>query len=280
MTFPNDFWMHPKVAPLSVEAKWAFVEMNGYSRMQDLDGRIPEVMAHRLWDPATLALLVSSHPEKPLVVVSDGAYVIRDYAQHQQTTDAREKLSQARSEAGRAGRAKQLAGKGQTPAGQESGQVPGQSWAESESETELETKRSPSNEGDPSLSEPDGSDSGFSADVHRLCDLLADLIRLNGNKVGTVGKVWWTACDRLVRIDGYTPQQVEWVMRWSQANEFWQGNVLSMPKLREKFDQLKTRAMAEAASKTASAAPRQTAARRNLGTVAHFQEKKRLELDQ
>ncbi|MBF4613768.1 hypothetical protein [Curtobacterium sp. VKM Ac-1376] len=85
----------------------------------------------------------------------------------------------------------------------------------------------------------------FSDDVIYLCDLLAELIRANGNKVGTVGVTWWSAGDRLMRLDGYTREQVEWVMRWSQTDEFWQGNILSMPKLREKFDTLKTRALAE-----------------------------------
>lgn len=135
MTFPNDFWMHPKVAPLSVEAKWTFVEMNGYSRMQDLDGDIPESMAERLWDPSRLAELVESHPERPLVLHRDGLYVIRDYARHQQTTSERDELREKRSKAGAAGRAKQLSGKAAASAGQ----VPGQIRTETETETEITT---------------------------------------------------------------------------------------------------------------------------------------------
>lgn len=132
MTFPNDFWMHPKVAPLSVDAKWTFVEMNGYSRMQDLDGRIPTVMALRLWSPDALGELVASHTERPLVVLDGDTYVIRDYDKHQQTTADRDGLSQVRAAAGRKGRAKQLQGKPQA----KSGQVPGQIRAETETETE------------------------------------------------------------------------------------------------------------------------------------------------
>jgi hypothetical protein len=132
MTFPNDFWMHPKVAPLPIEAKWTFVEMNGYSRMQDLDGRIPGVMAERLWSPDVLAVLVGSHPDRPLVVREGEDYVIRDYAEHQQTTAERDELSRKRSAAGARGRAKQLSGND----GASVGQVPGQIWAETETETE------------------------------------------------------------------------------------------------------------------------------------------------
>ena len=138
MTFPNDFWMHPKIAPLSVEAKWAFVEMNGYSRMQDLDGRIPAVMMHRMWTAEVVAELVGSHDERPLMFHDSAAdvYVIRDYAQHQQTTADREELSEKRSIAGKAGRAKQLADN----SGASVGQVSGQNWAETETETETETR--------------------------------------------------------------------------------------------------------------------------------------------
>ncbi len=148
MTFPNDFWMHPKVALLSVDAKWTFVEMNGYSRMQDLDGSIPAAMAERLWKVDALGELIGSHAERPLVVRDGDLYVIRDYAEHQQTTASREDLSRKRSEAGSRGRAQQLADKARASAGQ----VPGQIWAETESETETNTssstkKRAPTDRG-------------------------------------------------------------------------------------------------------------------------------------
>jgi hypothetical protein len=33
------------------------------------------------------------------------------------------------------------------------------------------------------------------------------------------------------------------MIRWCQADEFWRGNILSMPKLREKYDQLRLKAL-------------------------------------
>ena len=98
------------------------------------------------------------------------------------------------------------------------------------------------------LSDPSGSDAEPSADVLYLCTLLADLVHSNGHKA-TVSKQWHQACDRLLRIDGYTPAQVEFVMRWSQQDEFWLPNIRSMPKLREKFDVLKTRAQQESSKR-------------------------------
>lgn len=103
MTFPNDFHRHPKVARLSVEARWAFVEMNGEARLADNDGIFPEGDAEFMWGRELLAELVASHPTRPLVVHGDGTYRIRDYADHQQTRAEREELRAKRSEAGRKG---------------------------------------------------------------------------------------------------------------------------------------------------------------------------------
>jgi hypothetical protein len=93
MTFPNDFPWHPKVSRLPADVKWTFVEMNGFSRMNDLDGRIPVVDAEFMWEQRLLDALVSSHPVRPLVLLEGNDYVIRDYAEHQQTKADRERLA-------------------------------------------------------------------------------------------------------------------------------------------------------------------------------------------
>ena len=99
-------------------------------------------------------------------------------------------------------------------------------------------------------------------DAEALSHYLADRIRTNGNKVRTVGKRWHDAMDRLIRIDGYTPEQIRQVIDWSQGNEFWAPNILSAPKLREKFDTLKGQMLNE---RNRSQRPeRMTAADRNL----------------
>lgn len=94
MTFPNDFPWHYKVQRLPVEAKWAFVEMNGYSRMNDLDGVIPAEDADFMWTREVMDQLVASHPSRPLVVRQGENYVLRDYGEHQQTKAERERLAE------------------------------------------------------------------------------------------------------------------------------------------------------------------------------------------
>jgi hypothetical protein len=75
----------------------------------------------------------------------------------------------------------------------------------------------------------------------RLCVLLADLVEANGAKRPSIGERWRDACRLMLDRDGRSAAQVEAVMRWASADDFWRSNILSMPKLREKFDQLSLR---------------------------------------
>lgn len=102
MTFPIDLHRHPKIARLSVPARWTFVEMNGEARLAENDGRFPIEEAEFLWEPAALLELVASHPTRPLVVRTSDEYVIRDYAEHQFTKADRDELREKRAKAGRA----------------------------------------------------------------------------------------------------------------------------------------------------------------------------------
>ena len=79
-----------------------------------------------------------------------------------------------------------------------------------------------------------------SPDVARLCDLLASLIRSRDPKAkcNPTGKAWTDAIRLLIDADGRDPVEIERIIRWCQADGFWQRNILSAPKLREKFTQL------------------------------------------
>lgn len=93
----------------------------------------------------------------------------------------------------------------------------------------------------------DALPSKYSPDVVRLCTLLAEKVAANGHKVGIVGATWWAACDRLIRLDEYSADQVEWMIGWATADEFWAANIRSMPTLREKFSTLVLQAKRQAA---------------------------------
>lgn len=75
-------------------------------------------------------------------------------------------------------------------------------------------------------------------DVERLCARLADRVAANGVKRPNPNKQWRDAARLLMDKDGHTEAQVAWVIDWATSDDFWRTNILSMPKLREKFDQL------------------------------------------
>lgn len=79
-------------------------------------------------------------------------------------------------------------------------------------------------------------------DVERLCSLLADCIEANGSKRPTISKRWRNEARLLIDRDGRTPEQIAWLIQWSQRDPFWRANVLSMPKLRQQFDTLRLQA--------------------------------------
>ncbi|MBM4149895.1 MAG: hypothetical protein FJ224_12765 [Lentisphaerae bacterium] len=73
----------------------------------------------------------------------------------------------------------------------------------------------------------------------RLSGLLLDLIlaRKPDFKRPKLER-WAQVVDRMMRLDHRTPERIEAVIRWSQADDFWQNNILSAEKLRKQFDQL------------------------------------------
>lgn len=84
-------------------------------------------------------------------------------------------------------------------------------------------------------------------DVLELCNHLADRIEANGSKRPNVTQRWLDSCRLLVDADGKTPEQVHSAIDWCQADEFWRANVLSMPTLRAKYEQLRLAAQRGAA---------------------------------
>ncbi|PMQ21644.1 hypothetical protein CIK84_08970 [Glutamicibacter arilaitensis] len=79
-------------------------------------------------------------------------------------------------------------------------------------------------------------------DVEALCSRLADRIAANGSKRPTITKRWRDSARLMLDTDGRTLADVMAAIDWSQQDAFWQSNILSMPKLREKFDTLRLQA--------------------------------------
>jgi hypothetical protein len=77
------------------------------------------------------------------------------------------------------------------------------------------------------------------SDEFRLAELLFNLIReRNPTHKKPNLQMWASIIDKMIRLDSRKADDIDAVIKWSQADLFWQNNVLSTQKLREKFDQL------------------------------------------
>lgn len=151
MTFPIDFWQHPKIAPLSDASFRVFVEINGYSRTHNLDGRVPMKVAHKLWDQDAIAELLRNHEHRPSLSIDGDVYVIWNYSEHQETKatiEAREAKNRANgAKGGRPSKTQTEPNRNPVGFDSETQTEPNanpnrtQPKAESESESEIETSR-------------------------------------------------------------------------------------------------------------------------------------------
>lgn len=79
----------------------------------------------------------------------------------------------------------------------------------------------------------------FSEEDLELANHLLELIRKNTPTFKEPNIENWADHIRLMRErDNRTPQQIKFVIDWSQKDSFWSANILSTKKLREKFDTL------------------------------------------
>lgn len=76
-------------------------------------------------------------------------------------------------------------------------------------------------------------------DVERLCQHLSDRIVDNGTVRPPITKRWRDAARLMLDKEGRTEDQIHAAIDWCQSDGFWKANILSMPKLREKYDQLR-----------------------------------------
>ena len=242
---------HPKVEALSDRAFRVLIDLWCWCSRTLSDGVIPEAV----WLKRTGTAKVRKELLASLVDVVDGEYVMHDYLAHQRSRAQVEELKAKRAEAGRkGGRAR--------AANQASGEASAQASATANG------KHSGSKIQPPTTTDTDNSGTTFLRtsdeprrdDVERVCEHLADAIEANGSKRPHISEKWRTEARRLIDLDGRTPDQIVRAIDWCQADTFWRGNVMSMPKLREKYDQLRLAAERE----QRSADPRADVLRREM----------------
>lgn len=100
----------------------------------------------------------------------------------------------------------------------------------------------------PSTSEADASDQESARDdVQALCEHLSS--RLTENDVKhSIGKGWHDAARLLIDRDRRDLDEARRLIDWATSDSFWRTNILSMPKFREKYDQLRLKAQEKGTS--------------------------------
>ena len=261
----NPYIDHPKVLAAGPLASYLNLAAILWSNRNTTDGFVPAAQVYRLvdWDGvAEVADGVTSNAGEAYVSANrvdawrlarvlvdvdlwdetpDGFW-IHDYLDYQRSAEQISALRAARQAAGKQG-------------GRPTGTKAKANGKQTESKSEPIGQRTEDKE----------KSKLFSSDVEKSCCLLADLVEGNGTKRPNITTRWREAADRLLRIDGHDADHVEQVMRWALADQFWQSNILSMPKLREKFDQLALKMKAGDAGTALRAIPT-----RHAGDLSRF----------
>lgn len=125
-------------------------------------------------------------------------------------------------------------------------------------------------------SHPATSTNDVRDDVMSLCRLLSDLMVSNGDKEPRITQSWLDAARLMLDKDGRSHEASERLLRWALDDSFWKANIQSMPKFRDKFDQLRH----DANRKLEQKQPRLSAAQRAASLVGTFGIPDRLALEE
>jgi hypothetical protein len=159
MTLPIDMHRHPKMLRLPPEVRWTFVEMNGEARLAGNDGVFAAEDAEFMW---------------PREHRQDDTYVIREFAEHQQTVAEIERLAEVSRQNGAKGGRPRKNPEGTQPkpkqvsSGTQREPTGTQAKAESESESESEDPTTYVSESSHVPAARDATDSELSAVGKRM----------------------------------------------------------------------------------------------------------------
>jgi hypothetical protein len=277
-----DLPLNPKLAMLDEPAcGWAYVVSLCYCGQNLTDGSFPMVALLRLAGvgPDIARLLVDAglwheagHSCERCPQPLSGMGVVHDYLEHQRSAEEAKALRDTRREAGRKGAATRWStngdgkshGKSQARAmasAMANGwQDDGKTMAEVEVEEEKKTSSSSSRP------EPRRED------VDSLCKHLQDRVRANGSKGPTAAEAegWRRAARLMLDKDGRSLTEAHTLIDWCQDDDFWRGNVLSMPKFRKQYDQLRLKAQTETGGRHLNSVRDQPELRTFEDYVEHF----------
>lgn len=262
-----DFADSPKVVVLSDAAFRALVEMILWCRRGETDGVIPRAYADRRWgydshasrttnpdtsrstDPITE--LRTNHSDRPSLEVNEtGDYVLRDFLEHQ---DSKEQADARRARnSANARRRWERRDTGRTTTRttnlDTSRSTSGNTEKEKEKEEVLRTSKLSPTTSERGCAHDDAAATDPTPiaerrpDVDAVCDAMAASVQRRTGRTPRVTAAWRTQARLMIDRDGRTVEEITRIIDWVDGNDFWRANILSLPKLRQKFDTLRLQA--------------------------------------
>lgn len=217
---------HQKAVIAGNAAMGLWVRAGSWSCAQLTDGFIAKAMANAMANECDADALVLAG----LWDEVEGGYQFHDWAEFQPSAEDEREKRKARSLAGKKGAAARWSNKTD---GKPHGKSHGKNMRSQCPDPDPDPIKNSSSEVDKSTPRPD---------VENLLNAFDKNMESNGAKKPTRSKANMDALRLLIDKDGYSTEQILWIMNWAANDEFWRTNILSPAKLREKFDQLKLKA--------------------------------------
>lgn len=248
----DSFESHPKVKAIPrarrVKAIGLWTLAGSWSARQLTDGFVPSYMLDELAATKTEA---NTLVEVGLWSPVDGGYLFKDWHDWQPTKAKVEAEREAAKERMRVARERKKGTRSGDVRANTSATPPnGSGEVRSTPRSVTPTRPDPTrpDQEDNNVPEADASDAPKSLalierqDVEQVCEHLAAAVEANGSKRPTITAKWRTAARLMLDKDGRGIEEIHGAIDWCQRDEFWRANVMSLPTLREKFDQLRLQA--------------------------------------
>ncbi len=216
---------HPKIEALSAEAFRVWIKCLCWCSRGRTDGHIPA----NSWPKRGHYKYRNELVRAGLVDVVDDGVVMHDYLEWQRSSEQILAIEEQRREAGKASANRRTNRQRAVERTVEQNVNAPTIYTETETEKNLIRPGS----GDPR------------PDVEKICEHLADRIVDNGSKRPTITARWRTDARLLIDKDDVSVERIIRAIDWCQSDVFWRANILSMPKLRAKYDQIRLAAQRE-----------------------------------
>lgn len=227
----DKLWGHPKWLATPLRSRGLWVTAGAWSADQEQDGKIPKhvlpIFGATVRDASSL---VTIGLWEVVGQGNDTYYLFHDWAEFQPLREAKDADREAARERMRAGRERKAALRSEDvrPNITEVREMFGTC---SEDVRSTPSRPVPKEKNSSSATPP-------REDVELLCKTLHERVTGNGSKA-SITKTWRDAARKLLDLDSRPLEQALALIEWCQDDEFWRANVMSMPKFRSKYDQLR-----------------------------------------